>query len=217
MPFLAVWAITFYVLSLLITDEDLYYKQKEYNNKYSYSSLQVEFSKLDVVAEILPHFILANENERFVPLKFINNTYFKNTTYVQGETTKVMKYSELYFSSDNTTDDLPHLNFNYDYLPAGDSKSSCLHVRVRPKSLPQTSYINYSSLQEMGNWFEARKQYWDSHDPTTGVNLLVSIFIFLAPLCGKSLLLKIKQTEKKELSRTTLAMSTPFSRKFALS
>ena len=158
---------------MLVTDEDVYYKQKQMANYVSTLTLQTEFSQIDVVAEILPHFTLANSNDRFLPLTFVNNTYIKNVTYNEAGSTREVKFSELYYSSDNTTDDLPHLNFNYDYVPAGDSRSTCLHVRERSKSLPKTNYENYNSLEKMAEWFGAKKYNWNPNDPITGVNLLV--------------------------------------------
>lgn len=161
------------MLSLLVTDEDVYYKNKIGNNVISTSTLQDQFAQLDIVAEILPHFTLVDPNDKYLPLHFVNNTYSKNMTVTENGTWKMMKFAELYYKTDNTTDDLPYLNFNLDYVPVGDSRSTCLHIRQMSKTLPKTRYENYTSVQKMGECFGANKTTWGSSDPKTGINFII--------------------------------------------
>ena len=75
-PIFIILAITFKVVSMLVTDEDLYYKQEIYDHKYIKSTLSHEFSNLQVVGEILPHYLL-DDYDKYIHFEFKNNTYFK--------------------------------------------------------------------------------------------------------------------------------------------
>mmetsp|Transcript_29873 Transcript_29873/g.26426 ORF Transcript_29873/g.26426 Transcript_29873/m.26426 type:complete len:230 (+) Transcript_29873:12-701(+) len=170
-PFLIVLALTFYVLSLLMTDEDLYYKDKDFTNQYTYSTLSSEFSQIGMVAEIVPHFLLADEDDKYMPLKFTNNTYFKNLTYTDG-VQKTARFEELYHSTIDKKNDLPHLIFQNEYVPFGDSKYLCLNLKFHSKKLTQTPYKDYTEIQSMPQCFGYKQEIWNPEDPTHGVNLL---------------------------------------------
>lgn len=106
-------------------------------------------------------------------MQFMNNTYIKNTTYDDGTSSKMIKYEELYFATEDTVDDLPHFSFKNHVVPVGDSRSSCLHVRLRSKELPLADYSRFDSLKNMPQCFGHNQTYWSKDDPTTGLNLLV--------------------------------------------
>lgn len=156
-----------------MTDEDLYYKKQIYDHTYLRSTLSREFSRIDVVGEILPHFLLANEDDKFLPFEFHNKTYYRNMTYDDGEHSKPARFEELYFYTEETKDELPHFNFDERYIPIGDSKSSCFHLRYRSKELPFTSYDNFDSLINQQECLGHSEEIWRDEDPTTGINLLV--------------------------------------------
>jgi hypothetical protein len=172
-PFFIVLALTFYVLSLLLTDEDLYYKKQQYETRYTYSTLSAEFSNIKMVAEIVPHFILTDEDDKYVPLEFVNHTYYKNVTFTDGEKPKERRFEELYHTSDATKGRLPPFIFKDGYVPLGDSRSSCLHVRYRSKNLPLVNYVNFTSLRDMPECYGHKQEIWNKEDPTHGINLLV--------------------------------------------
>lgn len=172
-PFLIVLAITFYVLSLLMTDEDLYYKEKQFSNRYTYSTLSYEFSQIHLVGQIVPHFILADEDDKYMPFQFVNNTYFKNVTYSQGETSKEARFEELYHYARDTNGNLPPLSFTSQVVPVGDSKSSCLHLAYRSKNAPLVPFEKYTPLSNLPKCFGQRQEIWNSDDPVVGANLLV--------------------------------------------
>jgi hypothetical protein len=130
-PFLIVLGTTFYVLSLLMTDEDLYYKKNTIHERYTYSTLSYEFANIEIAGEMLPHFLLMDENDKFINFQFRNNTYFKDMTYNDGEKKKNVRFEELYHYALDSRPDVPVLNFKEEYIPFGDSKSSCFHVRFR--------------------------------------------------------------------------------------
>lgn len=132
-PFFMVLAITFYILSLLVTDEDIYYKKQTYHERYTYSTLSYEFSNIQIVGEMLPHFILTDEQDKFINFEFMNNTYFKDVNFTTGEAPKKARFEELYYYAIDAKPDVPVLNFKQEYIPFGDSKSSCFHIRLRAR------------------------------------------------------------------------------------
>lgn len=82
---------------MMATDEDLYYNEGD--NGLVRSTLSSEFSNLLVVGEILPHFILADENNKYIRFEFENNVYFKNMTFDDGRISREARFEELYFIS----------------------------------------------------------------------------------------------------------------------
>ncbi|CAI2375400.1 unnamed protein product [Moneuplotes crassus] len=171
-PFLMVLAITFYVLSLLITDEDLYYKKKSYNNEYVYSTRSYEFSNLEMVAEVLPHSFLADENDRYLPFRFVNNTYFKDVTFDDGEQSKRARFEELSYQTTDDKSNLPHLIFKNEYVPFGDSRFLCLNLKYRSKDEPVAPYDKFNEVQNLPQCHGMKQEIWGEKDPTKGVNLL---------------------------------------------
>jgi len=163
-------AIVFYFISYFATDEDLMYKE---NGTEVYSTLSKEFSNLEMVGEVLPHFILNDEDDKFMEFRFVNDTYFKNMTYDDGQKPKEAIFEELYYFVKDTKGNLPHLMFRDHNLPIGDSKSSCLHIKYKSKKEQISSFDKYHSVLEMPQCFGHREEIWNDEDPTTGINLLV--------------------------------------------
>lgn len=96
-PILIICAWLCWILSMMATDEDLYYNEGD--NGLVRSTLSSEFSNLLVVGEILPHFILADENNKYIRFEFENNVYFKNMTFDDGRISREARFEELYFIS----------------------------------------------------------------------------------------------------------------------
>ena len=171
-PFLMVLAITFYVLSLLVTDEDLYYKDVGYTNEYKYSTLSEEFSKMELVAEIVPHAILGDDDDRYLPFQFKNNTYFRDQTFDDGESPKKVRYEELFYIAVDKKSNLPHLMFKKEYVPFGDSKYLWLNIKYKPRHSGSIPYKEYTQVQKLPACFGYKQEIWNPDDPVNGVNLL---------------------------------------------
>jgi hypothetical protein len=121
----------------------------------------------------VPHFILADEDDKYMPFEFKNNTYFKNVTFDDGESPKEARFEELYHYADQTKGRLPQFTYRSQYVPFGDSKSSCLNLKYRSKDLPLTNYDKFTPFQNQPNCFGYKEEIWSKEDPRSGINLLI--------------------------------------------
>lgn len=76
-------------------------------------------------------------------------------------------------SLEDTKDDMPHFNFDQKYIPMGDSKSSCFHLKYRSKKLPLVDFDEFDSLQNLPECKGHNVEAWNDDDPITGISLLV--------------------------------------------